>query len=207
MTSQRDKFGSSISSSDKVGELKDVLQGKKEVPQKPADEKLQQDQQLADDLKDMEQKLQKAEEEAKSNHDKLVRTLAEYENFRKRMQREKEEVTKYASEKLVQEFLPVLDHLEMTLDHAPNKEDPLVQGVELTVKQFIQTLEKQGIQIIKGEGLPFNPHFHEAMGEEVSDTIKPGNIIKIHRKGFMIHDRVIRPALVTIASEEEKTVH
>lgn len=207
MTSHGNKFGSSLASSDKVGELKDVLQGKKETSQKPQEEKSQQDQQLDDDLKDMRQKLQKAEEEAKSHHDKLVRTLAEYENFRKRMQREKEEITKYAGEKLVQEFLPVLDHLEMTLDHAPNKEDPLVAGVELTVKQFIQTLEKQGIQIIKGEGLLFNPHFHEAMGEEVSDTVKPGNIIKIHRKGFMIHDRVIRPALVTIASEEEKTVH
>lgn len=203
-----DRFGGSVTASgDKVQELKEVLEGKNvadaTIPESSEEVPL-----LKAQLAEVEEKFKKIEAEALADKEKYVRTLAEFENFRKRMEKEKEEAIRFGNDRLLKEFLPVLDHLEMTVDHAikdldpQSKKDPLIEGVEMVLKQFVGLLEKSGFKIISGEGLPFNPHHQEAIAQ-VESPEKEGTVVQVHRKGFMLHDRVVRPALVSIAKESQ----
>jgi molecular chaperone GrpE len=169
----------------------------------------------------LEEKLKNSEEEVKKHKDEYLRTLAEFDNFRKRMEREKDEMIKFSNERLLKEFLPVLDHLEMTVDHAAKTsgtheaKDSIEEGVRLTVKQFLGLLEKFGVKEIGGEGEPFNPNLQEAIGSVESGKYAQGFVASVHRKGFTLNGRLIRPAMVSIvkvpeeksSGEEEKTVH
>lgn len=129
-----------------------------------------------------------------------IRKMAEFENSRKRLAKEKEDVVKFANEKLVEELFPILDNLEMTLSHAQDKQDdPLVSGVELILKQFHQTLEKYGLQAVEGLGEPFDPNLQEAIGTEESGEHASGIVTQVHRKGYKLKDRLIRAALVTVS--------
>jgi len=133
--------------------------------------------------------------------DNFMRRTAEYDNSRKRLVKEKDEVVKFANEKLLQDFLPVLDSLEMTLSHAPSGEsDPVVTGVGLVLKQFIQLLNKHGLEEIGNVGEAFDPNFHEAIASEPAEDIASGHITKIHRKGYKLKDRLIRPAMVSVSA-------
>lgn len=194
---QIDKFNP-----DKVKELKDVLKGAS-----PRSEGIDAESKGAtEELEKLTADVKKKEEEAKEHQEKYLRTLAEFENFRKRMEREKDEMVKYGLQKYVKEMFPVLDHLEMTLAHADEekKSDPIVEGVRLVVKEFLSVFEKFGLQEIRGEGRPFDPHRQEAIGSVETDETAPGNVATVHRKGFMLHDRVIRPAMVTVAKAPEE---
>jgi molecular chaperone GrpE len=93
------------------------------------------------------------------------------------------------------------------LKDGKSKKDPLVEGVMLVLKQFIGLLEKEGFQMISGEGKPFNPHHQEAIGHIEAKGQKEGTVVQVHRKGFMLHDRVVRPALVTIAKAPAESDH
>lgn len=212
--SSLDKFGSKSGGSggDKVKELKNMLSGKKKDAEKGKEKKdvdrlPEADHAVLDkEIKTLQDKLKKSEETASKNKEQYLRTLAEFENFRKRMEREKDEMIKYGNEKLLKELFPVLDHLEMTVDHA-EKDDPILEGVQLVVKQFYGVLEKFGIQVVTGEGLPFDPHRQESIGTIETADSKPGTVVKVNRKGFMLTDRLIRPALVTVAKspKDQKT--
>lgn len=216
------KFGlkSDGSGGDKVKELKDMLSGRKkeiepekEKEKKHVDELPEADHVVLDkEIKTLQDQLKKSQETASKNKDQYLRTLAEFENFRKRMEREKDEMIKYSNERLLRELFPVLDHLEMTVDHA-EKDDPILEGVQLVVKQFYGVLEKFGVQVVTGEGLPFDPHRQESIGTVETSDCKPNTVVKVNRKGFMLTDRLIRPALVTIAESpedqkiEKETIH
>lgn len=184
-----DTFGNPFDK-DKVKELKEVLKG---ASPRAEEEEQGEKQEIAEETA-------KIQEEAKEHKEKYLRTLAEFENFRKRMEREKDDMVKYGLQKYVKEMLSVLDHLEMTLTHAPEgKNDPVVEGVRLVVKEFLGVFEKFGLTEITGAGRAFDPHRQEAIGSVETDETAPGNVSTVHRKGFMLHDRVIRPALVTVA--------
>lgn len=129
-----------------------------------------------------------------------VRKLAEYENSRKRLAKEQEEVVKYSNEKILQDIFPVLDSLEMTLAHTdPAAKNPVVEGVELVLKQFKQILEKHGLTEIGTVGDTFDPNQHEAIGSESKPEFVPGQITQVHRKGYKLKDRLIRAAMVTVS--------
>ena len=187
--------------------------------------------QLDQEIGVLEEKLKTAENQIEEEKDKYLRLLAEFENFRKRMEREKDEVSRFANEKILQEIFPVVDHLEMTLSHAAqasvdkasNEQTPIgesgsaagvsgktkaiLEGVGLVLKQLEKSLEKFGLKKVGVEGERFDPHRHEAIGQVESGDYKPGTVVQVHRGGFTLHDRLVRPALVTIAREAKETLH
>lgn len=139
--------------------------------------------------------------ELNEQKDNFMRRTAEYDNSRKRLAKEKDEVVKFANEKLLQDFLPVLDSLEMTLSHAPDRDgDPLVSGVALVLKQFLQLLNKHGLEELGNVGEAFDPNLHEAIASESTEDMASGHITKVHRKGYKLKDRLIRPAMVSVSA-------
>jgi molecular chaperone GrpE len=138
-------------------------------------------------------------ERLKDTHERLLRTAAEFDNFKKRAQKEKEDVQKFGSERLLKDFLPVLDNLERALDHA-EQHDPMavVEGVKLVQKLFETTLAKHGVVGFSAVGKPFDPSVHEALMQQESDA-DPGTVVSEMAKGYKLHDRLVRPAAVVVA--------
>jgi molecular chaperone GrpE len=141
-------------------------------------------------------------EELKEMTDKYLRLYADFENYRKRVNKDKEELVKYGQEHLLSELLTVLDNLEMALKHASDAVSTgLVQGVEITLKELLKTLEKFGLSAIEAEGKTFDPAVHHAMSHiEHADT-KENTVVEEYRKGYKLKDKVLRPALVAVSKK------
>lgn len=139
--------------------------------------------------------------EAQKNHDRMVWLTAELENTKKRQAREKAELEKYGAEKLLREFLPVMDNLERALHHARENADHQVlsEGVQLTLTQFANAFKRQGVTRIElSPGAPFDPALHEAMMHEESD-LAPNSVVREMLSGYLLQDRLLRASLVTVA--------
>lgn len=131
--------------------------------------------------------------------ERLLRLQAEFENYRRRMQREKEEVALYANQKLLLNFLPVLDNLERALSVLPTEGDEkLRQGVELTARSFRDTLAKEGVTPIEALGQPFDPNVHDAVMTEEDPEQPDGTVLVELLKGYRLNDRVIRASMVKV---------
>lgn len=158
-------------------------------------------------IKDLEAAVAAAKEEAAKNYDHYVRARADLENYRKRAQREKEDLARFANENLIREILPVLDNLERALDHATSDDAEmkgLLEGVQMTVSQFQKALEKFGVTLVVSHGKPFDPAHHEAMGQ-IESTEHPSNMVAQElQKGYLLNDRLLRPALVMVTKAVEK---
>jgi len=141
------------------------------------------------------------EEEAKNNYDRYVRQVAELDNFKKRTIREREESVRYANESLVRDLLPVIDNLERAISHAVNGGDgkPLAEGVDMVLKGFLDSLSKHGVQPLIAIGLAFDPAQHEALAQVESVEYPPNTVIEQHQKGYLMRERLLRPALVTVS--------
>lgn len=138
--------------------------------------------------------------EAQKNWDLYLRERAELENYRKRMQREKEDLARFANENLLREMLPILDNLERAVAHAEQEQEGgLLEGVQMTLEQFRKTLERLGVVPVAAIGEPFSPDCHEAMGQLESSEHAPNTIVQEMQKGYTLNDRLLRPALVMIA--------
>ncbi len=136
-------------------------------------------------------------------HERLLRLAAEFENFKKRALKEKDDVRKYGAESLLKDFFPVADNLERALDHA-EQHDPkqVIDGVRLVQKMFESAFAKHGITIFSALGQPFDPSLHEAMMQADSD--KPaGTVIQEMARGYKLHERLVRPAAVVVARAKE----
>lgn len=140
-----------------------------------------------------------AREEAAKNRDMYLRACADLDNFRKRTLREKEDLAKFANEAILREILPVIDNLERALQHAEGGAAALAQGVELTLSQFRKVLEKFGVTPISAVGAVFDPSRHEAMGQIESAEQAPNTVVQELQKGYLLNERLLRPALVMIA--------
>ncbi len=152
--------------------------------------------------------LNKSLEEA---NDKYVRLYADFENYKKNAAKNKEELLKYANEDIMSDVLTVIDHLELALQHTAESKttNPLAEGVELTLKELRNVLEKYGLVTIDALGKPFDPAVHHAMSQIESEDAKENTVVKEFRKGYMLKDRVLRAAMVGVAkkpSETDKTV-
>lgn len=156
---------------------------------------------------ELSEQIRAAEEEAKQHYDKLLRVMAEFENFKKRMGKEQEDLAKYSNEKLLSELLPSLDDLDRVLEHVPMDASEEVKnfadGVELARKTLGKTLEKFGLKEVAAQGEPFDPTHHEAIAAVESEAHEPGNVITVHRKGYWLFDRLLRPAMVTVSKTED----
>ena len=140
--------------------------------------------------------------EAQKNWDLYLRERADLENFRKRAQRDKEELGKFANEGILKELVPAVDSLERALEHARQDGaggETLLKGVELTLAQFQKVLEKFGVVAIKSLGEPFDPARHEAMGQLESADQPANTVVQEYQKGYLLNDRLLRPALVMVA--------
>jgi molecular chaperone GrpE len=131
-------------------------------------------------------------------HDRWVRAVADLENYRKRAQKERDEVQKYGAERLVKDLLPVMDNLDRALASAA-AEDPLVAGVKLVRASFEQVLARHGVKGFSALGQPFDPARHEALMQVPSADAPPGTVVLEHARGFTLNDRLVRPAMVGVA--------
>jgi molecular chaperone GrpE len=149
--------------------------------------------------------LEKAREEAKDLQDRLLRLAAEFENFKKRMQRERETAMKYAEEGLLRDLLPTLDNLERAMEQGRTAADVagLLEGVEMTMSGMRNTLEKFGLKPVDGVGQPFDPNLHEALAMEASATVPANTILQEYQRGYMFKDRLLRAAKVVVAKGNE----
>lgn len=137
--------------------------------------------------------------------DRLLRTLAESENVRKRADRDRREAEKYGGSRIVRDLLPVYDNLRRALnsaaDAAGDADTALLEGVELTLRELIKVLNKHGVTVIAPEiGEQFDPQNHEAMFEAPVPGTKAGDILQVMTEGFVLHDRLVRPAQVGVSS-------
>lgn len=150
----------------------------------------------------LEQKTRLAEEE----HDKYLRLYAEFDNYRKRIQRDLVDFRKYANEQLALELLPVVDHLGLALKHAAEGGDTiqgLREGVELVYKQIRDVLEKFGIKAFPAEGQPFDPSRHDAMMQAVTDDVPENIVVQVMQEGYVYHDKVLRHAKVSVSKKPQ----
>jgi molecular chaperone GrpE len=130
--------------------------------------------------------------------DRLLRTAAEFDNYRKRMERERRELSEYAANDVLSEMLPIIDNLERALQAAAT-DDPLRKGVELIHKQMLDLLRKRGVRPIDAAGQMFDPNFHNAVIHEASSEHAEGQVIQELQRGYMIGERLLRPAMVKVA--------
>jgi len=138
-------------------------------------------------------------------NDKYLRLYAEFENYKKISARSREELVKYANEDLIKDILTVIDHLELAIQHARQDNSgnakALIDGVDLTLKELMNVLEKYGLKPIDSLGKPFDPSVHHAMSQIETTEAEENTIVKEFRKGYTLKDRVIRAALVGVAKK------
>ncbi|SHN65431.1 nucleotide exchange factor GrpE [Desulfovibrio litoralis] len=129
-----------------------------------------------------------------------LRALADLDNARKRLNKEKEEVLRFASEGVIGDLLPTLDTLDLAIEHAKGQEEckNFVVGVEMTRKMFLEVLQKRGLQEIGTFGEPFDPKIHEAVGLDQLPDLPDNAVVKVYGKGYMLHDRLLRAAKVVV---------
>jgi molecular chaperone GrpE len=155
-----------------------------------------------DTLPSTEELLRQAELKAQEHHDAWLRAKAEVENMRRRAQEDVAKAHKYAIESFATELLPVKDSLEATLAAENAALEALRSGVELTLKQLASVFDKSGLKEINPAGEKFDPHRHQAISMLPSDR-EPNTIINVLQKGYLLNDRVVRPALVTVAKGKD----
>lgn len=170
----------------------------------PADTE-QAEQQPSEELDSPEDQLRnelsKALDDLKVHQDQYLRTLADMENLRKRTQREKEDLAKFANENILREILPVIDNLERAVEHAEQADssDGLLEGVKMTLTQFSQVLNRFGVEPIDSIGKPFDPALHQAMGQLESAEHPVNTVVQQMQKGYRLNERLLRPAFVMVA--------
>ena len=136
--------------------------------------------------------------ERDSLQDRLLRTAAEFDNYRKRMDRDRRELAEYTAGEVMTELLPIIDNLERALQ-AASQDDPLRKGVELIHRQMLDILRKRGVKPIEALGTDFDPNFHQAVIHEASAVHREGEVMEELQRGYVVGDRLLRPAMVKVA--------
>ncbi|MDA0738158.1 MAG: nucleotide exchange factor GrpE [Nitrospirae bacterium] len=149
----------------------------------------------------VQSELDAKETELQTLNDKYLRLAAEFENYKRRAQRDQSDTVRFANEKLLKDLIPTVDNLERALQCSKEQSDAvgLLQGVELTYKQYLDTLEKCGVTQVSSVGEPFDPAKHQAVGQVESSTIAENCVVDEYQKGYFLQDRILRPAMVTVA--------
>ena len=155
----------------------------------------------AEQLKELKERAAKADE----NWERLVRTTADFDNFKKRAAREKQEAIKYANESLLQKLVPVLEHLDMALAAAqaagPQPGQSLQAGVGLLCQQLKAVLTEAGLEEVDAVGKLFDPNLHEALSQQETPDVPEGHVVLQARKGYRLRERLLRPASVVVAKQ------
>ena len=151
------------------------------------------------------EKIKATQAEAEKNFDLYLRSRAEIENLKRRFQREKDDLSKFANEVLIKQLLPVIDNLEKALEHAQGQDalDALKEGVRLTLKGLKDALSKEGLEEVKAEGAPFDPNYHEALMQKEDDSVPAGTVLQACQTGYTLNERLVRPALVVVSKGKD----
>ncbi|HJR78150.1 MAG TPA: nucleotide exchange factor GrpE [Nitrospiraceae bacterium] len=162
----------------------------------------------AGSLEDLRRSLETKEAECRNAHDKYLRLAAEFDNFKRISQRDQRDQIKFGNEQLLKELLVVADNLDRAIksakdaatdanDHGGN--NALVQGVELTLKQFLAVLTRFGVSPVESVGKPFDPATQQAVGQVESATVPENAVVEEFQKGYLLHDRILRAAMVSVS--------
>ena len=158
-----------------------------------------------DPLKEMEEKAESFKNEAEETHDRLLRLAAEFENYKKRSAREMNDFRKFANESFVKALLPVVDNLDRAIESSSNDkhaDNSLVEGVNMTLREILKVFEQYGIKPFESLGKTFDPSLHQAVMQEDDEAYPENTVSKELQKGYMIHDRLLRPAMVVVSKKK-----
>jgi molecular chaperone GrpE len=158
---------------------------------------------------ELTQKLAQAEQQAQDNWDKMMRTQAEMENLKRRIQKDLESAHKFALERFAKELLNVIDSLELGIQASAGESPEVVklrEGSELTLKQFEATLARFNIIAVDAIGQPFNPEQHQAVSTQPSADVAPNTVLTVFQKGYLLNERLLRPAMVVVSKALDKPV-
>jgi molecular chaperone GrpE len=157
-----------------------------------------------DPLKEMEKKVESLEKEARENHDRLLRVSAEFENYKKRAAREMNDFRKFANESFAKAMLPVVDSMDLAIESSSNDKhvsNSMVEGVNMTLKEILKVFEQFGIKRFESIGNTFDPNLHQAVMQEETEMFPENTVSKELQKGYMINDRLLRPAMVVVSKK------
>ena len=160
---------------------------------------------VVEDKESVEERLKAAETRAKENHERLLRVTAEFENYKKRAERDINDFRKFANESLIKDILPIVDNLERALEIPEGENDTTLdgmrEGVQMTLKGLLDNLKKYGVVPIESLDKPFDPNFHQAVMQEESDRHPDNTVSQELQKGYMMQDRLLRPAMVVVSKK------
>ncbi len=150
--------------------------------------------------------LKELQEQLASEKDRTLRLSAEFENYKKRKQREIDDFKKFANETVFKQLLSVVDNLERAITSAEEKSDDasLLEGVKLTHKEILKLFETFNVIPVEAENQPFDPNFHQAVTQEENNEVPDNTVTNVLQKGYLLHDRLIRPAMVVVSKRVEK---
>ena len=156
------------------------------------------------EIERLQKEIDKLQKDNREMQEQVLRVRAEAENFRKRLQKEKDDFARFAREGFIRELLPVKDNLERALAHADEDPGSIVDGVRLTLEQFESILKNMGVEVVESQGQPFDPNLHEAMAQVESADCEPNTVVNEFQKGYTLHGRLLRPAMVAVAKAGSK---
>lgn len=154
-----------------------------------------------DNVTDINEKLEekKLKDEIDSLNDKYQRLQAEYANYRRRTNEEKETIGLFANEKIITELIPVIDSMERAMESSQDKEDQMYKGIEFVHKQLLDTLSKFGVEEIEAEGCEFDPNFHFAVMQEAVEGVEANKVVMVLQKGYKLGNKVVRASMVKVS--------
>lgn len=150
----------------------------------------------------LEEIIAKLQVDTAAAEDATLRAQADAQNIKRRAEQDIEKARKFALERFCKELLPVIDNLERSLEAAPANEDvvrPITEGVELTLKSFVEAMKKFNIEVVNPLGEPFDPQFHQAMSMVENPDVEPNTVTLVMQKGYTLNDRLVRPAMVMVS--------
>ncbi|MCQ3938212.1 MAG: nucleotide exchange factor GrpE [Chloroflexi bacterium] len=172
---------------DEINEAQAAAEGTPETPE-----------QVSAESEALKRQLEEAQAQASEFKDNWLRSQAEFQNYRKRVERDNDSFKASTKGDILKKVLPVLDDLERALQNRP-ADDAWADGIELVVRKFQNILEMEGVKKIEAKGAAFDPNFHEAISHEPADGVQSGHVIEVVQNGYVLGERVIRPALVRVA--------
>jgi len=175
-------------------------------PKKEAPKKKDQKKSDKENKKNKKDEIQELKEQVTFEKDRALRLSAEFENYKKRTQRETNDFKKFANESIFRQLLSVVDNLERAIGSAQenSEESSLFEGVKLTHKEIIKLFETFNVKVVEAENKPFDPNFHQAVTQEESDEFPDNTVTTVLQKGYILHDRLIRPAMVVVSKKAKK---
>ncbi len=181
-------------------------QNKKEDSPKKKAEKASKKGNVSKKAKPKKEGIKELRAQLESEKDRVLRLSAEIENYQKRKQRELDDFKKFANETVFKQFLGVVDNLERAIQSSKETSDEngLISGVELTHKEILRLFETFAVKTVEAENKPFDPNFHQAVTQEETDKVPENTVTTVLQKGYLLHDRLIRPSMVVVSKRVKK---